>query len=278
MRLNVAKSSAKHKPLLTMAQQADIHELYEEAVQAVDGEIEYIVDTFKQLRGREPVSFREDFCGTASAACEWVRSDPRRVAVGVDIDEYTLEWGRVNRVGRLPEVDQARVKLLHGDVMSVETEQVDVVGAFNFSYYCFKKRDELRRYFSRVREALNDDGLFVLDVFGGTEAYAVQKEKTKYDDFTYVWDQAEFDPVTHRMLCHIHFKFPDGSKLKKAFSYEWRMWTMPEILELLDEAGYSRHRVYWEGEDEDGEPSGEFYETETGEADPAWVSYIVAEK
>lgn len=261
-----------------MAQQADIHELYEDAVQAVDGEIEYLVDTFKALRGREPISFREDFCGTASAACEWVGTDPRRTAVGVDIDEDVLEWGRANRVGRLPEVDRARVKLLHADVTTVETEPVDVVGAFNFSYYCFKTRDELRAYFRRVHDALNEDGLFFLDVFGGSEAYSVQKEKTKHDDFTYVWDQAEFDPVTHRMVCHIHFKFPDGSKLKKAFSYEWRMWTMPELRELLEEAGFAKVRVYWEGEDDDGEANGEFYETETGEPDPAWVAYIVAER
>lgn len=271
-------STAKRKPVLTMAQQADIHELYEEAVQAVDGEVEYLVDTFKELRGREPISFREDFCGTASAACEWVRTHPKRIAIGVDIDEDTLEWGRANRVGRLPEKDRPRVKLVHADVRTVETEPVDIVGAFNFSYYCLKTRKDLGGYFRRVREALNDDGLFVLDVFGGSESFAEQKEKTKYDDFTYIWDQAEFDPVTHRMVCHIHFKFPDGSKLKNAFTYEWRMWTMPEIRELLDEAGYSKVRVYWEGEDEDGEGNGEFYETETGEPDPAWIAYVVAEK
>src|SRR5690606_4628723 len=146
-----------------MAQQADIHELYEEAVQAVDGEIEYLIDTFKQLRGRDPISFREDFCGTASAACEWVRTDPRRYAIGVDIDEETLEWGRANRIGRLPEADRARVKLLNDDVMNVVTDPVDVAVAFNFSDFCFTTRDEMCAYFRRVREALNDDGLFFLD-------------------------------------------------------------------------------------------------------------------
>jgi SAM-dependent methyltransferase len=271
-------STAKRKPVLTMAQQADKHELYEEAVQAVDGEVEYLVDTFKELRGREPISFREDFCGTASAACEWVRTHPKRIAIGVDIDEETLEWGRANRVGQLPEKDRPRVKLLLDDVRTVKTDPVDIVGAFNFSYYCFKTRKELGGYFRSVRNALNDDGMLVLDVFGGSEAFTVQKEKTKYDDFTYIWDQAEFDPVTHRMVCHIHFKFPDGSKLKNAFTYEWRIWTMPEIRELLEEAGYSKVRVYWEDEDEDGEANGEFYETETGEADPAWIAYVVAEK
>jgi hypothetical protein len=274
----VAKSGTNKQARLTMAERADIHELYEESVQAVEGEIEFLVDTFKTLRGRDAVSFREDFCGTASAACQWVRTDPRRYAIGVDIDESTLEWGRANRVGRLPEADRPRVKLLRDDVMHVVTDPVDIVAAFNFSYFIFMTRDLMRAYFRRVRDALNDDGILFLDAFGGEESFAVQKEKTKYDAFTYVWDQAEFEPVTNTIVCHIHFKFPDGSKIRQAFSYRWRLWTLPELRELLEEAGFSKVRVYWEGEDEDGEPNGEFYETATGEPDPAWVAYIVAEK
>jgi hypothetical protein len=142
----------------------------------------------------------------------------------------------------------------------------------------FETRDELRNYFARAREALNDDGILFLDAFGGPESIIVQKEKTKYDGFTYVWDQARFEPVTNHITCHIHFKFPDGSKLRKAFTYEWRMWSLPEIRELLLEAGFASARVYWEGADEAGEGNGEFSESATGESDAAWVSYIVAEK
>jgi hypothetical protein len=79
------------------------------------------------------------------------------------------------------------------------------------------------------------------------------------------------------MRCHIHFRFPDGSKLKRAFTYEWRIWTLPELRELLLEAGFASARVYWEGEDDDGEGNGEFTETDEGTPDLAWVSYIVAE-
>lgn len=268
----------KRKPTKTMAETAEIHELYEEAVQSVESEVEFLHETFRALRGRKAVGFREDFCGTASAACEWVRSDPERYAVGVDNDPGVLDWGRKNRVSRLPEVDRARVRLLEGDVRTVETDKTDIVGAFNFSYYLFKTRDELRAYFCRVRDALNDDGIFFLDAFGGPESISVQKEKTRCDGFTYVWDQAEFYPVTSEIVCHIHFRFPDGSKIKRAFSYDWRMWTLPEIREVLLEAGFATARVFWEGEDEDGEGNGEFTETEKGEPDLAWVSYIVAER
>ncbi len=262
----------------TMAEQAEIHELYEEAVQSVDSEVEFLDETFRALRGRDAVSFREDFCGTASAACEWVRSAPNRFAIGVDNDPSVLEWGRQNRVGRLSDLDRPRIRLMEGDVRTVETEKVDIIGAFNFSYFMFEQRDELRSYFSRCRDALTDDGVLFLDAFGGPDGIEVQKEKTKLDGFTYIWDQAEFHPVTNHMVAHIHFKFPDGSKLKRAFTYEWRVWTLPEIRELLLEAGFSSARVYWEGEDEDGEGDGEFTETQTGDPDLAWVSYIVAEK
>src|SRR5690606_15142594 len=79
-------ASAK-RTAATMAERADIHELYEAAVQAVDVEVEFLRDTFKALRGREPKSFREDFCGTASAAFEWVRvGKGKRHAIGVVID------------------------------------------------------------------------------------------------------------------------------------------------------------------------------------------------
>jgi hypothetical protein len=261
-----------------MADRADIHDLYERSVQAVDVEAEFLQDTFRALRGRSPVTYREDFCGTAAAACEWVRSGAGRRAIGVDIDASVLDWGRRNRVARLSESARARVKLLNADVRIVETDPVDLVGAFNFSYFCFKTRDEMRSYFARVHGSLNADGLFFLDAFGGPDASDLQKEKTKHDGFTYVWEQAQFEPVTSRIVCHIHFKFPDGSKIKRAFTYDWRLWTLPELRELLTEAGFSKVRVYWEGDDGEGGGNGIFTEHATGEPDLAWIAYLVAEK
>jgi hypothetical protein len=271
-------ATAKKKLSATMAEKADVHDLYEQSVQAVDVEVEFLRDTYRSIRRRDPLSLREDFCGTASLACEWVRTGARRHAVGVDNDADVLDWGRRNRVARLPEAARARVKLVHDDVRAVSTEPVDIVGAFNFSYFLFKTRDEMRGYFANVRKALTADGLFFLDAFGGPDASDLVKEKTKLDGFTYVWEQAEFEPVTSRILCHIHFKFSDGSKIKRAFTYDWRLWTLPELRELLAEAGFSKVRVYWEGDDGAGGGNGVFTEHATGEADPAWIAYLVAEK
>jgi len=266
----------KNRP--TMAEQADIHELYEESVQNVENEVEFMQTTFRQLRGRNAYLFREDFCGTASAACQWVRQGREYQAIGVDIDPAVLDWGRRNRVGRLPAADQARVSLLESNVLTVETPKVDLIAAFNFSYWIFDERATMIAYMRHCYEALKDDGVLFMDLFGGSEAFEETREKTKYDNFTYIWDQAEFHPVTNHMQCYIHFKFPDGSKIKRAFSYSWRLYTAPELRDMLLEAGFSTVTVYWEGEDEDGEGNGEFSPEPKGEADLAWIAYIVAEK
>jgi SAM-dependent methyltransferase len=262
----------------TMAELADIHELYEDSVQNVEEECDFISNTFKALRGREARSFREDFCGTASAACHWTRLNPENTALGVDIDASVLEWGQKNRVSRLSADQQARVQLTESNVLDVATGLFDAVGAFNFSYWIFQTRPLMIEYFRKIHAALKDDGVFFLDAFGGYEAYEEMKEKTKYDKFTYVWEQERYSPVSGEMVCHIHFKFPDKSKLKRAFSYTWRLWTLPEIKELLLEAGFKNPTVYWEGTDKDGEGDGVFTPDELGEADAGWIAYIVAEK
>jgi hypothetical protein len=80
------------------------------------------------------------------------------------------------------------------------------------------------------------------------------------------------------MTCHIHFEFPDQSRLDEAFSYQWRLWTLPEICELLAESGFANVTVYWEGTDEEAnEGNGIFEPAEVGGADPGWICYIVAE-
>jgi SAM-dependent methyltransferase len=262
----------------TMAELADRHELYEESVQCVEEECDFVSKTFKKIRGRKALSFREDFCGTASAACEWVRQSPEHSAIGVDLDSEVLAWGRKNRVSRLKEEQKQRLTLIESNVLEVKTELLDVVGAFNFSYFIFQQRELMKQYFRSIYASLKPDGIFFLDAFGGYEAFEEMKEKTKYDKFTYVWQQKRYSPISGEMECRIHFKFPDGSKLKNAFSYTWRLWTLPEILEMLAEVGFKNPTVYWEGTDEDGDGNGVFTPETHGEADAGWIAYLVAEK
>ncbi len=54
----------------SMADKADIHELYEKSVQNVEHEAEFLQTTFEQIRGRKAHLLHEDFCGTASVCCQ----------------------------------------------------------------------------------------------------------------------------------------------------------------------------------------------------------------
>ncbi|MEM6691430.1 MAG: class I SAM-dependent methyltransferase, partial [Planctomycetota bacterium] len=96
--------------------------------------------------------------------------------------------------------------------------------------------------------------------------------------FAYHWEQVSFNPINADASFAIHFKFADGSKLKNAFEYHWRFWTIPEVCEMLAEAGFSESHIYWEHElDEDGEET-EWRRATSATSDPAWICYIVAVK
>lgn len=263
----------------TIAATADRHEYYEKAVQCVESEIDMVDETYRAVRGRKARLLREDFCGTGNTSCEWVRRRATNTAVGLDLDQEVLDWGNTHKISELKPAQQKRIMLKNQDVMEADCDPADIILAMNFSYQLFKTRDDLRDYFRQARAGLADDGMFFIDAYGGYESCKELREKTKYDDFTYYWHQKKYNPVTGEMLCHIHFRFKDKSWMKKAFTYDWRLWTLPELQEILQEAGFSRVQVYWEGTDEEtGEGSGEYYATDQGEDDPAWIVYISGEK
>ena len=263
----------------TKADTADRYVYYEKAVQCVESEIDVVDGLYHAIRGYNATLLREDFCGTANTSCEWVRRRNTNCAIGLDHDPAVLDWSRSNKISALDEIQQSRIRLLRQDVMEADCRPVDIVLAMNFSYQLFKTRTQLGNYFSRVHQGLKENGVFFLDAYGGYESYKTVKEKTAYDDFTYYWHQKKYNPIDGHMLCHIHFKFEDGSKLKKAFTYEWRLWTLPEIREMLDDAGFNNVTVYWEGTDEQtGEGNGDYSATDQGTDDPSWVVYLSAEK
>ena len=126
---------------------------------------------------------------------------------------------------------------------------------------------------------LKKDGILLIDAFGGYEAHQELEESTKHNGFTYVWDQSKFNPITNEITCYIHFEFPNGSKIKKAFKYDWRLWSLPEITECLKAVGFKSVDIYMQGwEDEKDEETDDFYKTKTCDADPGWLAYIIATK
>jgi SAM-dependent methyltransferase len=266
------------KPGWITAKTADINDLYERSVQCPESEVELINQAWQELRSRQPLSIREDFCGTSAVTREWVRHGENNTAVGIDLDELVLGWARRKMEEELTEDQLSRISLVKHDVFTVDTPSVDCALAMNFSYYGFKKRSQLLRYFKSVKDGLVKDGIFLLDAYGGSDSFLEMDEERDMDGFTYVWDQHSVNPITGDIVNYIHFEFPDGSKIKKAFVYEWRLWTLPEIQDILLEAGFNRAVVYWEGSDEDGGGNGVWAIDDRGEACAGWVAYIAALK
>ncbi|HVP13797.1 MAG TPA: class I SAM-dependent methyltransferase [Phycisphaerae bacterium] len=258
------------------ARTADKHELYQVAVQSPKEEAAFIDRIYQKAYGRRPTLFREDFCGTALISCAWVRLRRENHAYGVDLHQPTLDWGKDRNVSWLAAHAAARVHLINDNVVNIREPKVHAVGAFNFSYYIFKQLDQLVGYFKGVRESLHEEGLFVLDAYGGYEAQQVMKEVTRYPGFTYIWDQSEYDPISDHTVCHIHFKFPDGTMLRNAFSYDWRLWTLAGIRDALHLAGFRSTEVYWEGTNRHGGGNGVYRKRKKVENFAAWNAYTVA--
>jgi SAM-dependent methyltransferase len=270
------KKKRKEREVFT-AKTADRHILYQNSVQAPDFEVEFTETVYKRINGRRPLLLREDFCGSGLVCAEWVKSHAERRAIGLDIDRATLEWGREHNVKPLGKA-ASRVRLMECNVLDPPRTKVDVIQALNYSYFVFKTRKDFGEYLEKARGSLKRDGVMILDAYGGSESYTPQKEKRKIGKgkFTYVWDQASFNPINNHAINHIHFEFRDGSKIRRAFTYDWRLWQLIEIQELLYDVGFGAVDVFWEESDEDGEGNGSFLRRTTADPDPSWNAYIVA--
>lgn len=278
---NKKKNSGTKKA--TMAAQADKFDCYQKSVQSPDHEVEFFEQAYREVFKKKPISLREDFCGTFAVCCRWAASSGRRTAVAVDLCDQTLQWGRDHNLSKLTPAQQKRVKIQRQDVRKKNRPAVDVLAAQNFSFWLFKTRAEVVDYFKVARSNLNASGIMVLDMMGGGECYTeelVDKRKIKKGKrgFSYHWEQASFNPITADATFYIHFKFADGSKIKRAFEYQWRFWTLPEVREMLAEAGFGESHVYWENEDEDSDQFEEWERAETAPSNPSWICYVVAIK
>jgi SAM-dependent methyltransferase len=259
----------------------DKYQLYHESVQSPDDDMDFVDRVYAEAhgKGRTPQILREDFCAAFANCCAWVKRGDDRVAYGVDLDPEPLSYGRTHYLTRLTAAQQRRVHPLQDDVLNPRLPAADVICAQNFSYFIFKERKTLLSYFENALATLRDDGIFVLDCFGGSQCQESIEDETPYEGFTYYWAQENFDPITHHAVFHIHFQRDGEAKREKVFTYDWRMWTIPEVRDALLEAGFRKVNVYWEGTTADGKGDGEYSLTETtNEECLSWLAYLVALK
>ncbi|KAK2380119.1 S-adenosyl-L-methionine-dependent methyltransferase superfamily protein [Trifolium repens] len=313
--------------------------LYQQSVQSPKGDISYLQKFFLMyVGGRMPLHLQEDFCGTALLSAEWLRSDPRKTAVGLDLDLEALNWCLENNIPKIGADGFSRISLFHGNVLqplqsklvkmdpeelvrsislsqnaeNLQTDGLesdvptssasqddeltmkkfplngrDIVCAFNYSCCCLHKRAELVLYFKHARDALSTKGgIFVMDLYGGTSSENKLKLQRGFPNFTYIWEQAEFDIIQRKTRISLHFHLKkEQRKIRHAFSYSWRLWTLPEIRDCLEEAGF-RSVHFWVREMPDsseitrteGFGAGKdikYEETTSFQQQDSWNAYIV---
>ncbi len=280
---SVSRTSSKKKRTRSgvkqwTAKNADPFELYEMAVQTPDAECDFFEKVYKKANGKLPRILREDFCATAAICRDWVTRREDTLAFGVDLSAKPLAWAMKKKIRNLSPEQGGRISLVNTDVLHVEgtVPQADVISAGNFSWWVFTTRELVRQYFSSVRKSLAPGGLFVLDLMGGTRVMDEMEERRRCKGFTYVWEQHSFDPLTSAYRCYIHFDFKTGPRMKRAFRYDWRLWTVAETLELLREAGFANPTVYLEGDAKGGGGNGVFSPARKGENCESFLAYIVA--
>ncbi len=255
-------------------------DLYRLAVQWPAAEAHFLLNTYAHYhRGGWPIWFKEDFAGTAALAAAWTQLDEDQRAIAVDAHGPTVR--RAQRVYR----DIDRLKIIHGDVLDVRSPKVDIIAALNFSTFIYHDSAAMLRYMRHARASLRDGGLLILDVFGGPGAMrtGVQardirpSEDESVEPFEYQWEQRSYDAVSGRIDCRIHFRLADGTLRRDAFRYDWRLWTLPQLSELLAGAGYASVQVWCDGYDaSQGAGDGDYRPVQSMPQREDWVAYVVA--
>ncbi len=257
--------------------------LYEAAVQSPEWQVDYLPQFHKFLTGKPLKSLREDFCGTGKISCEWVKRSKSHTAVGLDLDTEVLDYANAINKAELSKEQQSRVQFLKQDVLKPTREKFDSVGAYNFSFFIFHERKTLKKYAQSVYKSLKSKGTFFMELSGGPGFVETDRETRKvkipgFGKFEVCWEQFHYDPITAVSDYSIHFKLPNGKWLNDAFTYNWRVWQIREVQDILEEVGFKKSIILWEQLDKKGSGNGEFLPTEIGEHLHTWVAYIVGVK
>lgn len=242
---------------------------------------------------------REDFAGNAAESVAWLALGPGREALAVDRDTATVAWAR-ERATRLLGPLAAQLHFVEADVLDVAPPGVpaaDIVSVLNFSILYLLQPEALLGYLRHARRCLATPGLLVLNLFGGpgalrprTDVHTVVPRprlpgEAAIAPFEYRWEQRVIDAAARRIDCRIHFRLPHATlpgvsvTRRDAFRYDWRLWTLDELMPALREAGFDTVQVWRHTHDPARGAQGVFL----GPVDPAvlepldlWTAYLVA--
>lgn len=186
---------------------------------------------------------REDFCGTAAISRSWIALSQSRTATAVDMDSIALSRAARSLERAEPPSMSTRIQFANADATEFRSRDVDVLTVPNSSIFLVTDRQRLRRYLEHVWHDLNEGGAIAIDMFGGPSALGNGTTVVDCDGFRCIWQQEDFDFRTHIFDAHVRFQTRGHSPIASAFSYRMRLWSAPEVVDMLIESGFERTTV-----------------------------------
>jgi SAM-dependent methyltransferase len=283
-----------------MTSQVDTLELYRWAVQDPETHAIVLRKMYERLRpGRQAVILREDFAGTSADSVAWIDLRRGRRAIAVDLDGPTLDWAQ-RRANRLLGTRASELCFVQADVCDIgppDVPKADIIAVLNYSIFHLRERDELQSYLRQTVTGLAPNGMLVLNIFGGSDRVRPGTTRRRvvpnprlpselpFPEFDYFWEVRHYDEATARLECRIHFAVPDQAapgqmrEVRDAFRYDWRLWSIEELLETCTRAGFSNVEVWRHTYDPSKGDAGVFL----GPVEPEsiceldeWSAYIIA--
>ncbi|MAE65650.1 MAG: hypothetical protein CMJ18_15385 [Phycisphaeraceae bacterium] len=251
-------------------------------MQHPETEVRFLMKCYRRYRRAWPTRLKEDFCGGAHVAAEWVTMGDEMRALAVDHHGPTLRHAeRVH--APLLEAREGDLHLVCADVREITRPQVQVIAALNFSVLIYHDPASMLAYLRAARRSLSPDGVLVLDLFGGPGAMHPGEQTRScpgdpeigIEPFDYHWQQRDYDAVSGRIDCRIHFTLADGTRIDRAFRYDWRLWSIAELTELLRTAGFARAEVWCDRYEPGRGRDGVFRPVRRMPACEDWVAYVV---
>lgn len=194
----------------------------------------------------------EDFSGSAAFAHAWCRSSTKRSALAIDMDPEAHADGQ-----RHPRLTRLTADVSHLPTRLPVPSKADVVYAGNFATCELHQRAELVSYLARARQRLTPKGVFVCDLYAGPGAWRTGDTRVIHPPLTelprcsirYTWHQREADLVNNLVANSIDFEVLNARgvaihEILNAFTYQWRLWSIPEMRDAMEEAGFREVDVY----------------------------------
>jgi len=290
-------SEAKHPPT-----GVDTLELYRWAVQDPETHASVLRLMFERMHpGCTATLLREDFAGTSAEAVAWLALAAGRRALAVDCDAPTVAWAR-RRARRILGARADDLQFIEADVMRTAPPAVpaaDIISVLNFSILYLRVPEQLQAYLRHAWDCMASPGVLVLNLFGGAGALKPHTDhhlvtprprlasEAAIPAFEYLWEQRHIDPQTRRLDCRIHFRIPNPAghgaalELRDAFRYDWRLWSLAELMEGLRAAGFDEVQVWRHTYDPARGADGVFLGAvppDSFESLDLWTAYLVASR